>query len=149
MWHILVRCRDGRASRRSEWRREPARREVAMPGGVAAHKGSSGERCGMRESPVADRRLDPAALHPDGHLDRLDTAGPTQDGVVGGLADGQDQVVDNLARDGGRQLLQAGSHGARPSPARQVGDAARRFPSYRPLPALRPSWPGGGSCRPG
>jgi hypothetical protein len=34
---------------------------------------------------VADRRLDPAALHPDGHLDRLRVAGPVQDGVGGGL----------------------------------------------------------------
>jgi hypothetical protein len=38
---------------------------------------------------------------------------------------------------------------ARRSPARQVGEPATEASSYRPLPALRPSWPGGGSCRPG
>jgi hypothetical protein len=37
---------------------------------------------------------------------------------------------------------------ARRSPARQVGEPATETSSYRPLPALRPSWPGGGSCRP-
>jgi hypothetical protein len=71
-----------------------------------------------------------------------------QDGGGDGLADGQGQVVDDVTGYGGRQLLQA-SRTVRRSPARQVGDAARRFPSYGPLPALRPSWPGGGSCRPG
>jgi hypothetical protein len=35
------------------------------------------------------------------------------------------------------------------APARQVGEPATELSGYRPLPALRPSWPGGGSCRPG
>jgi hypothetical protein len=77
---------------------------------------------GWRAALVADRRLDPAALHPDGHLDRLRVAGPIQDGVGGGLADAQDQVVDDIGRDGGtRQLLQAGSYGTP-----QAGKAGRR-----------------------
>jgi hypothetical protein len=42
---------------------------------------------------------------------------PTQDGVGDGLADSQHHVVDNLIRDGGRQLLQAGSHGT-PQPGK-------------------------------
>src|SRR6266508_1465175 len=54
-------------------------------------------------------------------LDRLRVAGPIQDGVGGGLADGQDQVVDNLARDGSWQRLQAASNGT-PQP----GKAGRR-----------------------
>jgi hypothetical protein len=33
--------------------------------------------------------------------------------------------------------------------ARQIGEAANETSSYCPLPALRPSCPGGGSCRPG
>jgi hypothetical protein len=37
----------------------------------------------------------------------------------------------------------------RRSPARPVGEPATETSSYRPLPALRSSWPGGGSCRPG
>jgi hypothetical protein len=35
------------------------------------------------------------------------------------------------------------------SPARDVGEPATETSSYRPLPVLRPSWSGGGSCRPG
>jgi hypothetical protein len=50
-----------------------------------------------------------------------DAQEPTQDGVGDGLADGQHHVADNLARDGGRQLLQAGWHGT-PQP----GKAGRR-----------------------
>jgi hypothetical protein len=38
---------------------------------------------------------------------------------------------------------------ARRRPARQVGEPATETYSYCPLPALRPSCPGGGSCRPG
>jgi hypothetical protein len=38
---------------------------------------------------------------------------------------------------------------ARRSPARQVGEPATELSGYRPLPALRPSWPSGGSWRPG
>lgn len=34
-------------------------------------------------------------------------------------------------------------------PGRQVGEAAKETSSYCPPPALRPSCPGGGSCRPG
>jgi hypothetical protein len=102
----------------------------------------------MRGGPVADRRLDPAALHPDGHLDRLEVAGPIQDGGGDGLADGQHQIVDNLARDVGRSCCKL-VRTARRSPARQAGQAAKRTSCYCPLPALRPSWPGGGSWRPG
>jgi hypothetical protein len=65
------------------------------------------------------------------------------------LFDGQDQVVDNLP---GR--VTPGSScklvwTARRSPARQAGEAATETSSYCPLPASRPSCPGGGSCRPG
>jgi hypothetical protein len=72
-----------------------------------------------------------------------------QDGVGGGLFDGQDQVVDNLP---GR--VTPGSSCklvwmARRSPARQAGEAATETSGYCPLPASRPSCPGGGSCRPG
>jgi transposase-like protein len=42
---------------------------------------------------------------------RLEVQEPRQDGVGDGLADGQHHVADNLVRDGGQQLLQAGSHG--------------------------------------
>ena len=51
---------------------------------------------------------------------------------------------DWLYRDGGH----ASSHGA-PDPAREVSEAATLPSSYYPMPALRPSCPGGGSCRPG
>jgi hypothetical protein len=103
----------------------------------------------MRAAPVADRRLDPAALHPDGHLDACASQDLIQDGVGGGLFDGQDQVVDSLP---GR--VTPGSScklvwTARRSPARQAGEAATETSSYCPLPASRPSCPGGGSCRPG
>jgi len=37
---------------------------------------------------------------------------------------------------------------ARRSPARRIGEAATESSSYCPLPALRPSCPGRGSCRP-
>jgi hypothetical protein len=101
------------------------RLNAAVPVGGAAHGGApakarhgSGAACGA--APVADRRLDPAALHPDGHLDRLRVVGPIQDGVGGGLADGQDQVVDNLARDGSWQFLQAASDGT-PQPGKAGG----------------------------
>ncbi len=63
-----------------------------------AHPG--GERCGTRGGPVAVGGLDLAALHPDSHLDQPMLQISTQDGVGDGLADGQDQVVDNLTRDG-------------------------------------------------
>ena len=92
------------------------RRPTARSATAHARKGSSGERCGdagpgRRSSPRSSRHA------PDGHLDRLDVAG-THTGCVGdGLADGQHHVVDNLARDGGRQLLQAGSHGT-PQPGK-------------------------------
>src|SRR6266702_2882532 len=72
-------------------------------------------------SPVADGHLDPAAADPDGHRDRLRVAGPIQNGVGGGLADGQDQIVDNIAPDGTWHLLQAASDGTP-----QLGKAGRR-----------------------
>ena len=81
---------------------------------------------GMRGRPGRRSSPRPSRLAPDGHPDRLDAPGTPQDGAGDGLADGQHHVVDNLARDGGRQLLPAGSHGT-PQPARQLGDAARRF----------------------
>jgi len=86
----------------------------------------------MGAASVADRRLDPAALHPDGHLDRLRVTGPIQDGVGGGLADGQDQVVDNLARDGSWQLLQAASNGT-PQPGKAGPRGGNR--EFQLLPA--------------
>jgi hypothetical protein len=55
---------------------------------------------------------------------------------------------DGMAPGWGRQLLHASST-ARRSPAGQAAQAATETSSYCPLPALRPSWPGGGSCRPG
>src|SRR6266545_4644171 len=66
---------------------------------------------GSGTTPIADGRLDPAATDPDGHRDRLRVAGPVQDGVGGGLADGQDHVVDNLVRDGNWNLRQAAADG--------------------------------------
>ena len=81
------------------------------------------------------------------HLDRLDVAGTLQDCGGDGLADGQHHAVDNLTQDGGRHLLLAGSHGA-PQPGKAARRCGKEVSSYRPLPALRPSWPGGGSCRP-
>jgi hypothetical protein len=65
-----------------------------------------------------------------------DAQEPTQDGVGDGLADGQHHVADNLAPDGGRQLLQAGSHGTR-SPARQVGEPATE--TFQLSPAAGPA----------
>ena len=65
--------------------------------------------------------------------------------VGDGLADGQHHVADNLARDGGR-LLQLVRTPPR-SPARQVGEPATETSGYRPLPALRPSWPGVSTAR--
>src|SRR5215211_3953069 len=100
-----------------------------QPTPAKAHQRSG---AGWGAALVADRRLDPAALHPDGHLDRLRVAGPIQDGVGGGLADGQDQVVDNLARDGGRQLLQAGSHGARPARHGRSATAGKEISQLSP-----------------
>src|SRR5215218_630347 len=111
---VVTRCclPDHRATRRAEpaesprdmhWRRAPAslggpwqgatRRPTARSATAHAREGSSEERCGMGAALVADRRLDPAALHPDGHLDRLRVAGPVQDGVGGGLAVGAQPVV--------------------------------------------------------
>jgi hypothetical protein len=98
--------------------------------------------------PVADRRLDPAVLHPDGHLDRLEVQEPRQDGVGDGLADGQHtspRTSPVMAAGSCCKLVRT----ARRSPAGQVGEPATETSSYRPLPALRPSWSGGGSCRPG
>src|SRR6266496_2537053 len=88
---------------------------------------------GGRAAPVADGRLDPAATDPDGHRDRLRVAGPVQDGVGGGLADGQDQVVDHLVRDGSWHLRQAVSDGTP-----QLGKAARRA-GKRDLHVLPPA----------
>ena len=84
----------------------------------------------MRSGPLADRRLDPAALHPDGHLDQLEVAGPIQDGVGGGLADGQNQVVDNITL------------GGRPAAAARCFWTARRSPARRQprRPATARSW---------
>src|SRR5829696_2048183 len=48
-----------------------------QPTPAKAHQRSG---AGWGAALVADRRLDPAALHPDGHLDRLRVAGPIQDG---------------------------------------------------------------------
>ena len=53
-------------------------------------------------------------------------------------------------RPGWRQAVAASwfaRHGT-PRLARQVSEPATGTSSYRPLPALRPPWPGGGSCRP-
>jgi hypothetical protein len=110
-----------RRSRRGMHRR----RVTGVPGRALARRNSStncpishsprpqgrvrGSGAGCGAAPVTDRRLDPAALHPDGHLDRLEVAGPIREALVVAVADGQNQVVDNIALDGGRQLLQAGS----------------------------------------
>ena len=73
---------------------------------------------------------------------------PHRTALVTASLTGSTTSLTTFARDGDRQLLQAGSHGTR-SPARQVGEPATETPSYRPLPVLRPSWSGGGACRPG
>src|SRR6266511_1151109 len=126
---------------------------------------------GPSGTPATDGRLDPAATDPDGHRDRLRVVGPVQDGVGGGLADGQDQVVDHLVRDGGWHLRQAVSDGAP-----QLGKAARRAgkrgfhvlppagvaatavggrygvaaadPIARPPTSGQRGWPGGATPRP-
>jgi hypothetical protein len=50
--------------------------------------------------------------------------------------------------DGAGSWCTLGPNGT-PKAGRQLGEAATTTSSYCPLPALRPSWPGGGSCRPG
>jgi hypothetical protein len=82
-------------------------------------------RGAVRDAGRPGRRSSPRSSHlaPDGYLDRLDVAGPIQDGVGGGLAGGQDQVVDHIAP--GRPAAAAcwfGRHAdapARPSARRQ------------------------------
>jgi hypothetical protein len=107
-------------------------RPTARSATAHAHNGSSGERCGRRVSPVADRRLDPAALHPHGHLDQLGVAGPVQDGVGAASLTARTEWSNSLARNGGRQRLHAAF--GRHTDAQQ-GRSARRQPS---LPATAP-----------
>jgi hypothetical protein len=73
------------------------RRGTSIPGQAFARRNSS-TNCPISHSPrprrlirgavrdgggpVAHRRLDPAALHPDGHLDRLEVAGPYRMALV-------------------------------------------------------------------
>jgi hypothetical protein len=45
---------------------------------------------------VTHAGLDPAVPNPDGHLDRVATARPVQDGVGRGLVQGQQQLVGDL-----------------------------------------------------
>jgi hypothetical protein len=110
-------------------------------------RGSSGERFGDAGGPGRGSSPPSDRLHPDGHLDRLDGAGPIQNGVGGASLTARTRL--STASPG----TTAGSccalvRTARRSPARQVGQAATETSSYCPLPALRPSCPGG-SCRPG
>jgi hypothetical protein len=119
------------------------RRPTAQSATARAHKGSSEERCETRGL-VADRRLDPAALHSDGHLDQLDVAGTSQESVGDGLADGQHHVVSPRMAVGSCCKLV----GRRGQPERS-SRCGKRLSGYRPPPAVWPSWPGGGSCRPG
>jgi hypothetical protein len=91
--HIDERCTGGRSpASLSGPSQGTTRRPTAQSATARAHKGSSEERCETRGL-VADRRLDPAALHSDGHLDQLDVAGTSQESVGNGLADGQHHVV--------------------------------------------------------
>ena len=98
---------------------------------------------------VADRRLPPAALHPDGHLDRLEVAGPIQMALVAASLTAKTRSSTISA-----EMVGSGSccklvRMACRSPARQVGEPAKETSIYCPVPALRPSCPGGGYCRPG
>jgi hypothetical protein len=123
-------------------RRPTARSATATP---AMTRQGSGVGCGG--GAVADRRLDPAALHPDGDLGGWMLQEPTQDGVGDGVAEARassSTTSPGMAAGSCCKLVRT----ARRSPARQVGEPATETSSYRPLPALRPSWPGGGSCRP-
>jgi hypothetical protein len=96
----------------------------------------------MRGSPAADPGLDPA-LHPDAHFDLFDAAEPPRTALV--TASLRANTSRHPAGDGDRRLMQA-CRAALRSPAGQLamrqGDT-----SYRPLPALWPSWPGGGQAR--
>jgi hypothetical protein len=100
----------------------------------------SGTGCGA--GPAADRRLDLATRHPDGHLDRLDVARPIQDGVGAASLTARTRSSNNLARDGGRQLLHAAS--GRHADARQ-GRSASGTRAFQLLPtggvaAVLPCW---------
>jgi hypothetical protein len=81
------------------------------------------ERCGMRKNP---HRMALVTASLTGSTTSLTTSS--------GMAAGS---CCKLVRTAPRSL------------ARERRRAATETSSYRPLPALRPSWPGGGSCRPG
>jgi hypothetical protein len=103
---------------------------------------------GCGAAPVEDRRLDPAALHPDGHLDRLEVAGLIQDALVAASLTSRirsSTTSPEMAADSCCTLVRT----VRPSPTRPGRRGGKEPSSYCPLPALLPSWPGGGSCRPG
>jgi len=106
-----------------------------------AVRDGGGPGCGS--SPRSSR------LAPDGHLDRLEVAGPIQDGVVAASLTAKSRSSTTSA-----EMVASGSccklvRTACRSPARQVGEPAKETSIYCPAPALRPSCPGGGSCRPG
>jgi len=114
-----------------------------------ARIGSSGERCGGRvaRSPIVASIQPPCTRRRPWPLDVART--PTRMALVT-ASPKPGRARRQPRRDGGRQLLQAGSHGTarRTRQGRKVSEPATGTYSYRPLPALRPSWPGGGSCRP-
>jgi hypothetical protein len=93
-------------------------------------RGSSGERFGDAGGPGRGSSPRSGRLHPDGHLDRLDGAGPIQDGVGGASLTARTRL--STASPG----TTAGSccalvRTARRSPARQVGQAATETSQLR------------------
>jgi hypothetical protein len=83
-----------------------------------------------------------AGRPPDGHLNRLDVAGPVQDGVGAASLTARTRSSNSLARDGGRQLLHAAS--GRHADAQQ-GRSASGNRAFQLLPAagvaaVMPCW---------
>jgi hypothetical protein len=109
--------------------------------------GSSGERCGggVARSPIV------ASIQPPCTRWRPWPAGccknPHKDGVGDGLTEARARsstTSPGMAAGSCCKLVRT----ARRARASQVSEPATGTHSYGPLPALRPPWPGGGSCRP-
>jgi hypothetical protein len=109
------------------------RRPTARSATAHTRKGSPGERRGMGGGPGRGSSPRSSRLAPDGHLDRLDAPGTPQDGVGGGLADGQHHVVSpgmaagsccklvrTARRSPGKAGRRAGNRAFRLSPAAGV-----------------------------
>jgi hypothetical protein len=119
------------------------RRPTARSATAHARKSSSGERCGRGAWSQIVVSIRPPCT-PAATLTRWMLQEPTHDALVAASL----TVSTTLSHPGWRPAAAASWSDGAPSPnaARRSG---KELSSYRPPPALRPSWPGGGSCRPG